>query len=204
MARQVFAFVMRIFFEYQTYYLSGYTAEDVRNLNEAARMPKVDNFTLKIVSTNKEADALEADGLEFRSYSRDFDTRGALDKGATAFCIFVGRDLASIGWTATTQHAMDSLDQPPFKVDFSNNEACTGRAWTNPKYRRMGLHLYGNLKRRQFLVDKGITIVRDAITTENFASPKTNPNYSPRIYAEGRYLRVLRWKSWKERPLAQG
>ena len=186
----------------QTHYLSGHTAEEIRQMDEAARTPALDGLTLKVVQSNEEADDLEAHGLEFRTYSPDFDAYNALQKRVTAFCIFIGRDLASIAWAATTETAMRSLGEPPLHVDFSNNEACTGRAWTNPKYRSKGLHLYNNLKRRQFLVDQGIVMVRDAISKENFARPKTNPNYTPNIYAEGRYRRILWWRSWKERPLA--
>ena len=198
---RAFRFARYCLFDYRAYYLSGHSADEIRQMNHAARTPTVDDFSFRIVSTNEEADQLEAEGLEFRSYLPDFDARNALDKGAVAFCVFIGTDLASIGWTATTEVARDSLGEPPVRIDFPNNEACSGRAWTSPNHRHMGLHLYGNLRRRQFLVDKGIVMVRDAISKENFATPKRNPNYSPNIYAEGRYLRILWWKSWKERPL---
>jgi hypothetical protein len=85
-------------------------------------MPKIDDFALKIVSTNEEADELEAQGLEFRS--QVLNARKRLDKGAIAFCIFVGKELANVSWVAMTLEAKNSLGQPPFRVDFSNNEAC--------------------------------------------------------------------------------
>ena len=194
--RRGFAFMLHQLYENRTYYLSGHTAEDFRNLNEADFVPKIDNFTLKIISTNQEADALEADGLEFRSYVTNASDR--LNKGATAFCVFIERELASIGWTAITQYAKDSFEPSSFKVDFLNNQSWSGGAWTNPKYRRMGLSLYCNFKRLEFLFGKGIVIDFGSIAKENIASWRSIPLFNSRIYAEVRYLRILWWKWWKE------
>ena len=200
--RRGFAFVLRLFFEYQTYYLSGHTAEDFRDLNEADFTPKIDNFTLKIISTNQEADELEADGLEFRSYVTN--ARDRLDKGAIAFCIFVGSELACIGWVALTQEAMDSLDEPPYKVDFANHESCTGRYWTNPKYRGEGLAPYACFNTFKFLHHKGTQVNRTAMRTGNISSVRATEKAGFKAYGEGRYLRILWWKSWREKPLTQG
>ena len=198
--RRAFSFVIGHSFQYQTYYILERTLENVRKLNEADFMPKIDHFDLKIVSTNQEADELEADGLEFRSHVPH--GRERLDKGAVAFCIFVGRELASIGWVAMTQKAKDSLNEPPYKVDFLNNEACVTAVWTNPEYRRMGLREYGAFKRHRFMLDHGVITRRIVIAKRNIAFHTGSAKAGSRAYAEGRYLRILWWKSWRERPLS--
>ena len=197
--RRGFRFLVYCVFEHRTYYLWGNDVEDVRSSNEADFMPKVDNFTLKIISTNQEADELEAGGLEFRSHVPN--GRERLDKGAVAFCIFIGRELANIVWVAMTQQAKDSLNQPPFKVDFSNNESLSAGSWSSPKYRRKGLQVYNNLKRFEYLLDKAVVVDWGALEKGNIGAQKANTEFGGKIYAEGRHLRILWWKSWKETPL---
>ena len=197
--RQAFAIVVGWFFKYRTYYLYEQVLGDIRKLNEANYIPKIDNYTFKVISTNQEADDLEAVGLEFRSHVPN--ARKRLDKGAIAFCIFVGQELAHIGWVALTQQAKDTLPEPPYKLDFLSKEACGSDTWTNRKYRRRGLRLCSVFKRYEFMLNNGIMISRSAIAKKNIASQKGREKFSPRIYAEGRYLKILWWKSWRERPL---
>jgi len=199
LVRQGFPFVAGPFFRYQTYYLYEHTPRNIRILNETDFMPKIDNFNLKIVSTNEEADGLEAEGLEFRSQT--VNARESLDKGAVAFCIFVGPELAHTGWVAMTEEAKKYVDPSPYRVDFGNDQACTGSAWTVEKYRGKGLMAYGYCKRLQYLLEKGVRTSRNAINTSNIASQKVHAKFNPEIYARARYLKILWWKSWKEKPL---
>jgi len=200
------AFASSLIFEYQTYYLYMEPLEGLRLPNEVDVRPEVEGLTFRIVTTNREADELEADGFEFRS--QVVNAREKLDKGATAFCIFVGRELAHIGWVALSQEAMDSLGAPPYKVDFSDHEAYDGGIWTKPKYRRMGIHVYETLKRLEFAQHKGTRTRRYVIASDNVAIQKgrilrgTLPLPGP--HAEGRLLRILWWKSWREKPLPPG
>jgi hypothetical protein len=154
---------------------------------------------LKIVSTNQEADELEAEGLQFRSHVSN--SRERLEKGAIAFCIFVERELASIGWVATTQEAKDSLNEPPYKVGFSNKESCTGGSVTDPKHRGMGLMGYNLWKRFEFLGQMDKVRDRAAVAKDNIPSQRATMRVRTKIHAEARYLRILWWGSWKERPL---
>jgi len=201
MLRRAFLFLAYCLLEYRSYYLTEHSHENIQQLKEADFMPKVNDFTFKIVTSSQEADELEAHGYEFRSYPHGFDDRKALDSGAIAFCIFVGGDLASVGWTATTQYAKDSFDQSRFKGDFSGEDAFIGAVWTNPKYRRMGFRTYRVFKIRQFLLDKGIATTRGCVTKGNIAGLVSGIRIGDSIYAEGHYLRILWWKSWKEKPL---
>ena len=189
-------------FQYGTWYL--YETAPSRLLKgkaEAEVMPKIQDFTFRIVSTNQQADELVADGLEFRSQVTK--SREKLEKGAVALCIFVEQELAHISWLAMTEEAKKIVDPLPYKVDFANSEACIGGAWTNPKYRRMGLMEYGVYKRRQFQLERGLGIARGSIATRNVPSAGVAAKVGSNMYAEAHYLRILWWKRWKEKPLAQ-
>jgi len=199
--RRSLALAVTPFFRRDTYYLWGNTTSAARDLNEADFRPSIEGLTLRAVSSNRDADELEAEGLQFRSHSAHFDASEALDSGAVAFCIFVGNELANIAWLALTQKAKDSLHEAPFLVDFSRGQAWTGGAWTNPRYRRRGLQAYNNFTRFDFLQKRGIALDVGSIRKGNVASQRANAQFAGRAYAEGRYLRILWWRSWKERPL---
>ena len=190
--RRGFRFLVGSFFCYRTFYLYETTPKNLLTVNGTDLKPKIDNFTLKIVSTNQEADRLEAEGFEFSL--RRYDSKQRLNKGGIAFCFFVGRELAHIGWINMTKQTMNSR----LKVDFSNNEVCGGRASTNPKYRRMGFGQYSSLKRRQFAFSKGKTVYRSYINKWNIASQGSTDKFASK-YGEGRYLKIMWWKFWKEK-----
>ena len=203
LVKQGLAFVLWSFFEYRAYWLHEYALENLRGVNEADFAPRIDHAELKIVGSNDEANQLEAEGFEFRSQIPNA-TR-MLDSGAIAFCIFVGHEIANIGWVAFSQQAMDSLPDPPLKVDFTSKEACGGAIWTSPKYRRNGFRLYNRYKRFEFLLEKGFVVNRSAIAKKNMVAQSGLGRFPPTItYAEGRYLRILWWKSWREKRLPQG
>ena len=199
LAGRAFAFVVGHIFQYQTYYLLERNLENVRTQDEADFLPRMEDFTLAMVSSNRQADELEADGLEFRSHT--LNARKALDRGAVAFCIFVGRELGSIGWVAMTQEAKDCLGEPPYKIDVLSNQASVAAVWTDPKYRRLGLREYGAFKRHRFMLDCGVRTRRIAILKRNIAFHMGSAKAGSQPYAVGRHLRVLWWMSWKERPL---
>ena len=198
--RQGFVFLAGYFFRYETYYLYKIDIAQVLKQNsEADLLPKIRDLTLKIVFTNEQADKLAGQGFEFRSLA--MNDRKRLDKGAIAFCIFTGQELASIGWVALTQQAKDSLDEVPLIIGFSNKESYTGSVLTNPKYRQMGLMRYGYFKRLQFIKEKGRLIDRSAVVKSNVASQMSAAKLSGGIYAEARFIKLLWWKFWREKPL---
>ena len=205
LARRGASFAARCFFDYQGYYLTVRWLDNARQGEEAPPVPQVDDLSLKTVATNGEADELQADGYCFRSHPHFVDARKALDSGATAFCLFVGRELAAISWVALTQRAMDALNEPPIKLDFARGESFSGSVWTNPKYRRMGFRTYRSYKLRQFLRERGVVAIL-GYTTEKDAAAATRiaAEAGRTIYARGRFVRILWWKSWKETPIAEG
>lgn len=195
-----FAFVEVWFLEYGDYYLYEYTFDKERN--EADFLPEIRDFIFKTVSSNEEADILAvAIGCDFRR--RFIRARSMLDKGAIAFCLFVKGQIAHIGWVALSDEAHKAVDNLPYRVDFSNHEACTGGTQTIPEYRNKGLMAYGYFKRFQFLRGKGIVVSRNAVAKSNIASQKAHARFSPRVYAEAKHLRLLWWHFWKEKPLAR-
>jgi len=191
-----FDFAKAPFFQYGKYYLYQHTLEE---RNEADFMPRIQDFTIKIVCTQQEADELAATtGYDFRR--RFVNARRSLDKGAIAFCVFVSGEIAHIGWVALGEEAKKTFDRLPYKVDFSNGEASTGGTVTVPKYRGKGLMAYGYLKRLQFLREQGVTASRNAVAVNNIASQKAHAKLSPKIYARARYLKLFWWNFWKEIP----
>jgi hypothetical protein len=176
-----------------------YYEHTTKELNPLEFVPSRRDFTLHIVRTSQEADALEADGYEFRSYQTKASK--GLDIGGIALCIFVGRELANIVWIALTEEAKPYVDDWPYKVDFANKEACTGAALTIPKYRGYGFFKYGVYERHEFVRQMGVVKLRDSVGIYNTVSNHVQAKLGARIYAKARYLRILGWESWKETPL---
>ncbi len=198
LARRASAYALRWVFEHQTYYL--YATDILMERSEAHFVSRLPPFTMHVVRTNEEADALEADGLEFRSQVSNAGER--LEKGAIAFCFFVAKELANMAWVALNEEAFRSFNDPPIKVDFAAREAYSGGVWTSPKYRGLGFNAYCYFKILEFMRERGKLVSRAAIAVPNVVSQRATGKIGTNVYAEARYLRVLRWKSWKERPLA--
>jgi hypothetical protein len=197
--RRGFRFLVYCLFEYRSYWLYADPTPNGPSLNEADFMPRIDDFTFRIITSNQEVDEMEAQGFEFRSQVPKAAER--LDKGAVAFCILVGTELAHIVWFAMNREAKDAFNEPPYTIDFSKGEVCSAAAWTHPKYRGMGLNRYSHFKRGQFKAAKGISTSKSAIAKDNIAMQRSYAGPMPNKYAEGRYLRILRWKSCREKPL---
>ena len=194
-----FDFTRRRLFIYGHYYLYEHTLDE---RNEADFMPRIKDFTFRIVHNNEEADELAAaTGCDFRR--RFVNARKYLDKGAIAFCIFVNGEIAHIGCVALSEEAKKTFDCLPYEVDFSNNEACTGGTETVPEYRSKGLMVYGYFKRFQFLREKGVTISRNAVDVNNIASQRAHAKFDPKAYAKVRYVKLLWWGIRKKTPIAQ-
>lgn len=196
---RVVTFSTRRFLQYGAYSLYEHT---MKERNEAAFMPNIQNFTFKVISTNLQADELVRGGFgDFRQHFTH--ARRALNKGAIAFCIFVGPELAHIGWVAMTEEAKRTFDALPYRVDFSAGQACTGGTVTMPKYRGNGFMTYGYFKRLQFFYDRGFKTSRNAVAEGNVPSQRAHARFGPRIYAKARYLRIMGWKFWREQQLTQ-
>jgi len=182
-------------------YLRTLYQRAIEGFNETDLLPKIQDYTLKIISTNKEADELVNNGFEdFRQNIHIRNARERLDKGAIAFCGFVGKNFANIGWVATAEEAKNALTDIPFQVDFSNEEAFVENTFTIPEYRNKGIGQYARYKRYEYLKQRGATIIR-------YMSPNPLRPRRPNIpiismtYGKGRYIKILWWKHWKETPI---
>jgi hypothetical protein len=183
-------------FHYGTYYLYEHTIEDREESNFA---PKIKDFTFQIVSSIEYADKLAREGYDI--YLTSINARQRLAKGAIAFCILVGADIAHIGWLAMNEEAKEIIEPFPYFVDFQNREAWTGGTLTLPKYEGNGLMTYGYYKRFQFLHEKGILKSRNAVGVKNIASQRVHSRFHPRKYARALHVKILWWELWKETPL---
>jgi hypothetical protein len=188
-------------FRYGTFHLYEHSTD---HRNEDRFSPKVHDFTFRMVSTNDEADDLVKDGFEdIRRCPVLVDVRKCLDSGAIAFCFFVGQELAHIGWVALSEEAKSCFDKLPYRVHFSDGQACTGGTVTLPKYRGNGFMQYGYFKRFQFLQEKGYSTSRNAVGSSNIASQSAHRKFSPKVYGQARYLKVAFWHWWKESALTE-
>ncbi|MFC1847904.1 hypothetical protein ACFLXV_01140 [Chloroflexota bacterium] len=194
-----FDYVRRRLFTYGKYYLYEHSLGE---RNEADFLPKTSDFTFEVVRSNADADELAAAvGCDFRR--RFIGARKGLDKGAIAFCIFSGGEIAHIGSVALTEEAKRTFDYLPYEVDFTNKVACTGGTETCPAHRGKGFMVYGYFKRFQFLAEQGMVASRNAVAVDNIASQKGHAKFNPRIYARARYLKLFGREFWKETPLQQ-
>ncbi len=201
LAKRAAAFVPARLFRYKSYYLYENNGSAERMRRDAAFVPSVDGVTFAVIRTNEEADALEAQGFHFREYAVDTESR--LDRGAIAFCIFVGYELGNMTWLCTTEEAQHSLKEPPARVDFANGEVWQGGAWTNPEYRRMGLYRHIWLKEGEFYRQNKITKGRWAVAKRNVKALAAQSKAGNHRYGEGRLIKVLWWTWWSEKPLTQ-
>ncbi len=184
-------------FNYRTYYCLEY---DLNETNSADFNPKVDSLESRIVSSEQQVNELTSDGFDLGS-SHDM-LRSLLGKGAILFCIFIERVLAHAAYVAFTEETRAWLE-PPYRVDYSKNEASTGGGFTIPKYRGIGLFTYNLYIMLRFLKDRRIVKARNIVHTGNIASLRAVVKFGPRVYAKGYFVRILRWRFWKEKPYKQ-
>ena len=196
LVRQAWDFIGQRFFFVKFYYLYEHELKDRK---EVDFLPQIQNLSLHIIRTNEEANQLaEITGFDFRS--RFINGLKRLDKGAIAFCVLADGEFAHIGWVALNEEAKRALDDRPYKLDFSNKQACTGGTYTVPKYRGKGLMTYGYFKRFQFLKENGFETSRNVVSTDNISSQKSHARFGPRVAAKARHVKFFCRESWKETP----
>ena len=186
----------RYLFQYRIYFLYERT---LKKRDESDFLPRLSNYSVKIISTNQQADELASDGFDFRS--RFPNAQKGLDNGAIAFCIFTNNELANIGWAGITEEGKNTFDYLPYHVDFSSGEACIGGSRTVPKFRGNRLMVYGNFLRFRYLRESGVRIVRNAVDSKNLVAQRAHMKFDAKPYAKARYLKILGWQSWKETPV---
>jgi len=197
LAGRAIAFIWRNIFSKGAFYLYQH---EVIERDEKKFLPRIDNYEVHIVHSNEEADELEANGLEFRSYHANAHVR--LDSSGIAFCVFQDKKLMHIGWLAMSPEAKKMIDPLPYQVSFSKKQGCTGGTFTVPEYRGKGLMLYVYWLRLNYLWQQGWASSRNAVDINNIASNKVHAKFRPMIYAKASIIKVLGYRIWKETPVS--
>lgn len=180
-------------FAYRTYYIYENT------LGGSQFEPKIQDVTLKIVSTPQQLNELVASGFTFPSWDVDALKEKA-SRGAISFCVFVEQNLAHITWIALSEGAKNCVDPFPLKIDWQN-EAWSGSSRTGQNYQGMGLFSYAYTEIFRFLKERGLSKDRFTIEKNNVVSNHTMVKFGSQIIAHGRYLKLLWWTSWKVKPI---
>lgn len=190
-----FLFPLRLLANYENLYIYELPLTEQRAEGLA---PAANNFKFETISTGQQLRELTARGFDIGIHFVSAEER--LNKGAVMFCVFVGKELAHIRWVAATAEAKDSIVEIPCRVDFSNGEVYLGWSETVPRYRRKGLLVYTYFEIAKYLRKDGRTKVRAIVEKSNTASRNAHAKLGGRICVEGRYLRLLWWKFWREKP----
>jgi hypothetical protein len=186
-----------LFYLYENLVRPDYEASD------ASPRIKTDILNFKVVSSNQDADKLEADNFKFRTcynefnYDRKIYSRW-LDCGAIAFCTFVGTEFAAINWVIPSQQAQDKTKTIPLTVDYSNHEVFLRGTWVNPKYRGLKLYRYTARNRDRFLSGIGVNKTLTTIEYTNRVGHALVEALGSKQYGKGKFVKILWWKTWKE------
>jgi hypothetical protein len=170
-------------------------------LDPALFKPRRDDVECLIIYSHTEADRSAVDHVDLREVV--FDARNILSSGGVAVCLYIGRDLAHISWLALNQESRNWVDELPYKIDFSEKRAVTGKSYTDPKFRSQNLMVHGNYQKLKYLKEQGILFLHHAVGVDNIASQKAYSKFSPVIYAEATYLKIFCLKFRKEKPLKE-
>jgi len=193
-------YLSRRWFHSRTVYLYEHTlvARDRSDF-----LPRLESWELRVMTSNVDADRVAAEGFEDYRETFVFAHR-SLDAGAVAFCVYVGRELAHVGWLAVDARGKNVVDKFPFHVAFEQGQACTGGTYTMPKYRGKGLMPYGYYERFEYLRARGFTSSRNSVAVDNISSQKAHAKFNPTIYGIGRYRKFLWWTRWHAEELPGG
>ena len=175
----------------------------LKERDSGAFRPRLQEFELHILENDARADELASAGYEDFRQLFLFSTRN-LSRGAVAFCVYVGKRLAHIGWLAMSDTAKRCVDPYPFHVAFDQGEACTGGTYTVPEFRGKGLMAYGYYERFEYLRKLGYTSSRNSVERGNVASQRAHAKFSPEILGTASFRRFLSWSRWTEFPFPDG
>ncbi len=170
-----------------------------------ASKPRVsmDRLSFKVITSNKEADSLEAQGYFFRSHPTYFNHgltlyRKWLDLGAVACCTFVDKEFAAINWIIPSRKTQYAIKAAPIKIDYEKKEIFTRSAWSNPKYRGLGIYYYTGRYRNRYLLEKGYITSRGVVAFDNKNGRGIATAGGSRLYGTGKLTRILWWNNWQE------
>ena len=191
------AYFIRRLFLVEKYYLENIDLTTFPDEEEREFLPRIENFCVRIISTNKEADELLAEGFTFGAY--ELTLRASLDVGALTFCILVEKELAHIHSMADNKKSKNVIDSRPFHVDFKNGDVVGGRSITIPKYRRLRLRTYSGYLLRKHFKEKGYSRSMGTLGIKNYpALANSARNPYEKIVAVYRHIKILWFTYFKE------
>lgn len=119
-------------------------------------------------------------------------------KDTVSFEVFSEGVLAHITKVALTWKGREpSGDTLPYLVDFTRGEACSGGSRTFRRFRGRGFYYYAYSELFHYLYTKGFKVDKFTVRKSNAASIHTLEKLLPDKKAEYRYLKILKWTSWK-------
>jgi len=184
---------------YETYYLVKLTM-GYKQTVQKRRADFADEITSRKIVSNVQADEIAREYEDFRPHAKN--ARRILDAGGIAICIYVGKELASYAWIATSKNAMKVLSHMPMYVDFDNKEFYVSYDYTIPKYRRKGLRYYKLRHNHKIFKEMGLEFEISAVRTNNYAVIKANSDRPEQmVYAKVRLFKLLGMRFWKETPM---
>jgi hypothetical protein len=190
---QAFSYCRGRVFSFGTYYLYEknihFTAES------PGSKPRVE-CEFKLISDINQLNSLVSEGYDPKV--RSFIWK--LEKGALAFCIFVHKELASVTWVGFDMQAKREIDNLPFTVEFKMGEVCSGASFTQPAFRGLELLRYTYLHIFNYLIQRQVTKDKFSINVKNTASQSAHAKLGFVIAGKWRYLKILGWENWKQRP----
>lgn len=191
-----FSFIRNLFFNHGTYLI--YEKELSNSQRFDGFKPKID-CSFKLINNLKEFYQLVEQGYDFKMVN----FKSLLAKGAKAFCLFVGQNLASVTWVAFNIKAKQEIDYIPFEVYFEKGEVCSGGSFTAPEYRGKGLLPYTYNFIFPYLISNNIVKVKFTININNISSQNAHAKLIPNKIDMGRYLKVFWWEYWKGQQLKE-
>jgi len=114
-----------------------------------------------------------------------------LDRGAVAACAFVGSALASIDWMALSNEVKPVVDRTPYPAALAEGEACTGGAYTLPRFRGRGIGSYRFSAEVRFLRDRGFHTCYSMIAADNTPSQRCVERYGATFEMVVHHQRLL-------------
>lgn len=192
-----FIFLFHRFFFYEDYYVIFMKSHNNPEDSEADFLPRTDGYCSMIITSNREADELVADGFILGAY--ELNLRSSLDKETIAFCLFVNKEFAHVSCMADNPQGKQAIDPRPFAVNYQNGEVVVSKAFTVPKFRRLLLQEYNGYIMRKYCREKEISLILSSVNARSIPALAKTPKAPDRYtISKCRLIKVLWFKHLKE------
>lgn len=149
--------------------------------------PKVDNIDIRIITSPDEIEQIESARLISAGFDFERD-KEIVSKGAVIFYAFSGEDLAHVTQVFVGREAHDIY---PFSFVMPYGHTAGLAAFTSPKRRNEGIHLYTRLRALQFLKEEGYAKAWDVQEKDNEAARNSVMKLGYYLWGEGSRLKLL-------------